>query len=86
MLNFEEEILHHASGYRRSSVAQKAEHDEVAVPAVHLVKTAAGNNVRVLQKKQARRVDRAGVNFSGAVDHKWQMLHVHFAVGLQLLH
>src|SRR5581483_1183795 len=68
VVDFVEEVLHHAAGEIELTGAQQAADDEVAVPAVHLVEGTAGHNGRIRQVEQAGLLDPGQINGAEALD------------------
>ena len=89
MLNLEEEVLHHPPrqfhialcsviGELARRRGQQPQHDEVAVPSIHLVEAPARHHVRIRQIQQSRRLDRQGL--PQPLDLRRQPLHQHAAL------
>ena len=85
MFNLEEEVLHHVARQVQPAIADQTNDDEVAVPAIHLVETAAGHNIAVGQEQQPVRPDGFDLRLTGVTDQHRQMLDAHVARLLQLL-
>src|SRR6266849_1618836 len=86
MLDFKEEVLHHAAGQVDPAVAQQSPDDEIAVPPVHLVESPAGDHIVVFEIEQPGRADFAGINLSRSSDQLRQPLDANLTTFLQFLH
>ena len=86
MRDFEEEIFYHPTRQVDSAVAQQSDDDEITIPAVHFIESAAGHYVTIFEVKQSMRLDVSDINFSGTANRDGQMFDVNFAVCLQLLY
>src|SRR5260370_40812171 len=86
MLDLETERPHQLLRQMEPPVAEKPPDDEVAVPAIHFVKSAPWDNVTVLEIEQAGRIDRLGRVGSQMAGGRGQILDLYFATILELLH
>src|SRR5215469_9185778 len=85
MLNFKKEIFHHAACEIDSPVAQKAEDDEIAVPAIHFIETSARDDVLVLKVKKTGRLDPFHVRRPHLMDDMGEAGDGDLALALHLL-
>ena len=78
MLNFKEKIVDDAAGEGDAVIVEESFDDEEAVPAVHFVEAAAGDDVGVGEIEQSGRLDLRGVDLSevGDGDRQAQDAHV----------
>ena len=83
VFDLKEKILHHSARQIDSPVAHQAANDEVAVPAVHFVEAAAGNDVAIFQEEQSGRIEAVGVHFARVMDYRREMFDFEFAIFLQ---
>ena len=86
VLDLVEEVLDHAARQVAFVVLQQAANDEVAVPAIHLVEAAAGNDVAVGHIEQAAHRELFGHDIAQLLDGLGQMRDLDIAFLLQLLH
>src|SRR5580692_541010 len=80
MLNFKQEIIYHPSGEADVTGAQQAPDDEVTVPAIHLVESPAGNDIRVFQEQEAGRLNSIALYFARSVDDRRKMFRADAAL------
>src|SRR5450755_4955785 len=85
MFDFEKEILNHAPCQIDSPITQQAQNDEVAVPTIHFVESAAWDYVLVLEVKQAGS-DLPRVDLTRCSDDRGKRPHLKFASPLKILH
>src|SRR5262245_27304558 len=86
MLNLKEKVFDHPLCEIEAIVLEKTKNDEVAVPPVHFIEAAAGNDVTIFQIEQPGWIERRGIDFAQTVQNLRQMLHMKIATLLQLLH
>ncbi len=86
VFDFEEEVFGHAAGEFEAVVREQAEDDEVAVPAVHFVEAAAGDDVFVGEVEEAGALEVAlRAEVAELVDGFRQGLDFNAAVCVELL-
>ena len=83
MVDLVEEVFDGAAGEVDAAIGEFAQQDEIAVPAVHLVEAAAGDDVAVGQIEQAGRGNLVGLEVAWLADAVRQMQDLHVALLLQ---
>ena len=86
MLDLKEEVIHHALGQCFAVVGFQAKHDEVTVPAVHLVEAAAGNDVGIGQIEQPGRGQLLGTHVAQLLNAAGQPDHLNVAFLFESCH
>ena len=81
VVDFKEEVLHHAARESKIVVPHEAQDDEVAIPAVHLVEHATRHHIRIGKIEQPRPQPGA-VKLADTMDRDRQPLNVHLTSGL----
>ena len=85
MLNLEKEVFHHAPGKINPAGPDQSEDNEVAIPTIHFVETAARNNIFVLEIQQPRSNLR-GIDLPRRSNDSGQRFDMNLASVLQFLH
>src|ERR1700731_4332170 len=70
VLEFKEKILNHTARQIDSPVAHQSQNNEVTIPSIHFVETAARHDVTVWQEKQTLRRDRFHSGFARMLDNQ----------------
>jgi len=73
VLDFEEEIFDHAARQVDAMVSKKTDGDEIAVPAVHFVETAAGTDVAIRKVEKTMSFEMVGVDLTEPVNDDREM-------------
>src|SRR4029077_6710491 len=79
MFDFKEKVFHHAPSQVDFAGPQQAANDEIAVPAVHLVESSAGNDIGILEEKQAGSSNLIARYLSWSSDNDRKMFHPNIA-------
>ena len=86
VLDLEQEIVHHALSKIEPVIAEKSHDYEVAVPAIHFIKSSAGDDVTILEIEQSGRRNCGRTGFSQPIAGGRKIPHLDFTPGLELLH
>ncbi len=84
VIELEEEVFDHALGEGDALIAEQAQNDEIAVPTIHFVELAAGNDVRVFEVEQAFILNAGEIHLLGQGDELWEMADVEAVALLQV--
>src|SRR5215467_3221878 len=71
VFNFKKEILDHAFGKFDLSILQEPAHDEITVPSVHLIESAARHDVFVFEVEQSLRTKRRRIDLPRSGNFLW---------------
>ena len=75
MIYLEKKVLHDSSGQLEFPFSQQPPHDEVTVPAIHLVEHSTRHDIGVLQVEESVLTDFANFDPSQFFNHYRQVLH-----------
>src|SRR5262245_44884421 len=67
-------------------ILNQSSDDEVAVPAIHLIESSAGDDVFFRQIEQTIRLDFSGIDFTELINYLRKTLDLNLALLLKLLH
>ena len=79
MLDLKQEVIHHSFGQRGAVIGFKSDNNEVTIPSVHFIETAAGNDVWIRQIEQAGRAQLFGSHVGEFFNATGQRNHAHIA-------
>src|SRR6202049_2993751 len=80
ILNFKKEVLDHTARQVDSSVADQAQNNEVAIPTVHFIESAARHDILVRQVEQPMGLDTLRVELAELVDRSGQVFDCNVTV------